>query len=229
MKKIVVLSGAGISAESGLATFRDPGGIWEKVDISQVATPEAWREAPERVLDFYNSRRRQLLSVEPNAAHRALVELERAFEVWIVTQNVDDLHERAGSTRVAHLHGELLKARGTLDESLVLEWREDIRLGDLCPLGSQLRPHIVWFGEEVPMMERAMEIIQNADIVIVVGTSLQVYPAAGLLAFAPENAALYYIDPNPAEFFAWHSSQRRHIIAERASAGVRRLVDELLG
>ncbi|MGB0257031.1 MAG: Sir2 family NAD-dependent protein deacetylase [Coraliomargarita sp.] len=171
--KIVVLTGAGISAESGLKTFRDAGGLWEGYRIEDVATPEAWFDAPDLVLEFYNMRRRQLYEVEPNAAHRALVELEKHHDVHIITQNVDNLHERAGSSQVLHLHGELDTARSTDDESLLIELHgRDIELGDKCPKGSQLRPHIVWFGESVPMMSEAERIVRQADVLLVVGTSL---------------------------------------------------------
>ena len=173
-KKIVILTGAGISAESGIKTFRDADGLWEGHDVMEVASPAGWRKNRELVLNFYNERRRQLLSVEPNAAHIALVELEKKYEVHIVTQNVDNLHERAGSRRVVHLHGELTKARSTLDESLIYDWFKDINLGDKCKKGAQLRPHIVWFGEAVPLLEDAASITSIADILVIVGTSMQV-------------------------------------------------------
>ncbi|MGB0413824.1 MAG: SIR2 family NAD-dependent protein deacylase [Coraliomargarita sp.] len=194
--KIVVLTGAGISAESGLKTFRDAGGLWEGYRIEDVATPEAWFDAPDLVLEFYNMRRRQLYEVEPNAAHRALVELEKHHDVHIITQNVDNLHERAGSSQVLHLHGELDTARSTDDESLLIELHgRDIELGDKCPKGSQLRPHIVWFGESVPMMSEAERIVRQADVLLVVGTSLVVYPAASLAFLAPKSADKYLINP----------------------------------
>lgn len=194
--KIVVLTGAGISAESGLKTFRDAGGLWEGYRIEDVATPEAWFDAPDLVLEFYNMRRRQLYEVEPNAAHRALVELEKHHDVHIITQNVDNLHERAGSSQVLHLHGELDTARSTDDESLLIELHgRDIELGDKCPKGSQLRPHIVWFGESVPMMTEAERIVRQADVLLVVGTSLVVYPAASLAFLAPKSADKYLINP----------------------------------
>lgn len=196
MNKIVVLSGAGISAESGLSTFRDNGGLWHQHRVEDVATPEAWSKDPALVLEFYNQRRKQLMEVAPNAAHRALARLEQAFDVQIVTQNVDDLHERAGSTQVTHLHGELKKVRSTADPDLVytLEGWE-LKLGDVCEKGSQLRPHIVWFGEAVPLIEKAASLVTQADILLVVGTSLQVYPAAGLLHYARPDCEKYYIDP----------------------------------
>jgi NAD-dependent deacetylase len=197
MKKIVVMSGAGVSAESGIRTFRDSNGLWEDHEVMDVASPEGWARDPELVLRFYNARRAQLKEVEPNAAHHAIKELETEFEVHVITQNVDDLHERAGSTNVLHLHGELTKARSTQDESLVYEWTDDINLGDLCEDGHQLRPHIVWFGEAVPALDQAARITSTADMVLIVGTSLQVYPAAGLVGYAPAGAKIFYIDPNP--------------------------------
>ncbi|MEO0510662.1 MAG: NAD-dependent deacylase [Verrucomicrobiota bacterium] len=193
---VVVLSGAGISAESGLKTFRDSGGLWEGHSIEEVATPEAWATNPRLVLDFYNARRQQLYTVEPNAAHKALAELESTHRVSIITQNVDNLHERAGSTHVLHLHGELDTARSTTNESLIYALEgKDITLGDHCELGSQLRPNIVWFGEAVPAMEEAATITATADILIVVGTSLVVYPAASLAYLAPTHAKKYLVNP----------------------------------
>jgi len=180
-KKLVVLSGAGMSAESGLKTFRDADGLWEGYRIEEVATLEAFHRNPSLVLDFYNERRKQLLTVEPNRAHQLLVILESYFSVQIVTQNVDDLHERAGSTQVLHLHGELLKARSSVKRNLVYPWYKDIVLGDCCELGFQLRPHIVWFGEDVPLIQEAAMHVESADILLIIGTSLQVYPAAGLM------------------------------------------------
>lgn len=197
MKNIVVLTGAGVSAESGIKTFRDANGLWEGHDVMEVASPLGWENNMETVLDFYNQRRRQLLNVQPNEAHFALVELEKKFDVEIITQNIDDLHERAGSTNVTHLHGELLKARSTFDEDLVLDWKKDINPGDFCEHNYQLRPHVVWFGEAVPMFQRAAEIVQTADIVIIIGTSMQVYPAASLVDFSPQDAQFYFIDPKP--------------------------------
>ena len=224
MKKIIVLSGAGISAESGLKTFRDSNGLWEGHDVMEVASPEGWFKNRALVLDFYNQRRRQLKTVKPNAAHQALVDLEEQFDVNIITQNVDDLHERAGSTKVLHLHGELLKARSTADEELVLDWHEDICEGDLCAKGSQLRPHIVWFGELVPLLEPAIELTAKADYIIIVGTSMQVYPAASLINYAKPEAAIYFIDPHPNI-----TSQRNlKVISEKASKGIPIVVEELL-
>ncbi len=196
-QRIVVLSGAGISAESGLKTFRGDDGLWEGHQVEEVATPEAWQRQPQLVLDFYNQRRQQALAAVPNAAHLALAELEQSFQVDIITQNIDDLHERAGSTRVLHLHGEIMKARSSIDATLLLPLTsgEPIKLGDKCPLGSQLRPHVVWFGEAVPALEPAMKIVAEAEILIVIGTSLAVYPAA-LLAFqAPHARRKIVINP----------------------------------
>lgn len=224
MKKVVVLTGAGISAESGINTFRDTNGLWEGHDVMEVASPIGWERDRELVLDFYNKRRRQLKEVQPNAAHKALKELEEKYRVDIVTQNVDDLHERAGSSNVIHLHGELRKARSTFDENLVLDWEDDINIGDFCEHNHQLRPHVVWFGEAVPMMELAMKITQEADILMIIGTSMQVYPAAGLLYYAPEDIPVYFIDPKPSV------KETRHleIYAEKASTGVPKVVDKLL-
>lgn len=225
-KRIVVLTGAGISAESGISTFRDSGGLWEKYDIMEVATPEAWRRNMELVLEFYNQRRRQLYQVEPNPAHYALAGLESQFDVHIITQNVDDLHERAGSSRVMHLHGELKKVRSSLDESLVFEldgW--ELKKGDLCPRGSQLRPHIVWFGEEVPLIPAAAELSATAEIFIIIGTSLNVYPAAGLVDFVGPDVPVYLIDPGPMSVS--HIPNLR-FIQEKASTGTTRLARELL-
>lgn len=224
MKHISVLTGAGISAESGVKTFRDHDGLWEGHDVMQVATPQGFEQNPELVLDFYNKRRRQLKTVSPNKAHERLVDLEMQFEVDIITQNVDDLHERAGSSKVTHLHGELMKARSVHDESLIYDWTEDLKLGDVNEKDHQLRPHVVWFGEAVPMMDKAIQILQQTDIIIIVGTSMQVYPAAGLIDFAPENTPIYFIDPSP----SIQSSQHIHIFAENATTGVEKVVDELL-
>lgn len=228
MKKIAILSGAGMSAESGIRTFRDADGLWEQHDVMEVASIDGWRRNPELVLRFYNQRRRQLQEVEPNAGHIALKRLESAYDVHIVTQNVDDLHERAGSSNILHLHGELRKVRSVGQPALVYEWLEDLQLGDLCESGHQLRPHIVWFGEMVPLMDKAVEILTNADIVIIIGTSMQVYPAAGLIAYARPNASIYYIDPQPS--INYELSDRRHleVISDRAATAVPALVDRLL-
>lgn len=228
MKKIVVLTGAGISAESGLKTFRDADGLWEGHNVMEVATPEGWRANPSLVLDFYNQRRRQLKAALPNAAHLALVELEKHYEVSVITQNVDDLHERAGTRRIIHLHGELLKVRSTRNPQLIYEWHKDMHLGDTCELGSQLRPHVVWFGEEVPMLQPAALSVSYADIIIIVGTSMQVYPAAGLVGLAPYGATIYYVDPKPSINYELSQLPKLHVLAEKASSGVRKVVDELL-
>ncbi len=224
-KKIAVLTGAGISAESGIKTFRDSNGLWEEHRIEDVASPEGWYRNKELVLDFYNQRRRQLLQCKPNRAHFALAELEAKYDVTIVTQNVDDLHERGGSTNIIHLHGELLKARSTFDESLVYDWKEDIKLGDKCARGAQLRPHIVWFGEAVPEIERAVPIVAKADIFIVIGTSMVVYPAAGLINYTGYETPKYLIDPNEV---AVPRIPNLTVIQQTASIGVDLLVKELL-
>lgn len=196
MQRVVVLTGAGISAESGIRTFRDSNGLWESYRIEEVATPEAWIRNQELVLDFYNQRRKQVRAAVPNPAHLSLAELENKFIVDIITQNIDDLHERAGSSNVCHLHGEILKSRSTVDPRLVYNIEgDDLIKGDVCDKGSQLRPHIVWFGEEVPMMEKAIDITSQADYLLVIGTSLAVYPAAGLLYYAPPGIKKYLIDP----------------------------------
>lgn len=227
-QRVVVLSGAGVSAESGIKTFRDAGGLWEGHDVMEVASPEGWIKNRDLVLDFYNKRRRQLKEVHPNAAHEALVELEHTFDTYVVTQNVDDLHERAGSSQVVHLHGELLKVRSTLDPKLVYECDGDIVDGDRCEKGSQLRPHIVWFGEMVPMLQRAAELIVEAHHVIIVGTSMQVYPAAGLVGYAPLDANIYYVDPKPSLNFELSQIDRLEVIPEKATVGVPIVVDKLL-
>lgn len=196
MKKIVVLSGAGISAESGISTFRDANGLWENHRIEDVASPEGFAKNPELVMTFYNLRRRQLKDVLPNKAHKILAELEQYFEVYIITQNVDNLHERAGSTNVIHLHGELNKVRPVNGFYPILQWEDDLEIGDTDDSGNQLRPHIVWFGEMVPEMENAQNLVEKADIFIVVGTSMQVYPAAGLIHDVPKNCQIYVIDPH---------------------------------
>ncbi|MBW1298107.1 SIR2 family NAD-dependent protein deacylase [Aquimarina litoralis] len=224
MKKVVVLTGAGISAESGINTFRDADGLWEGHDIMEVASPIGWNNNPELVLDFYNKRRSQLHTVNPNLAHEALVTLEKKHQVTIITQNVDDLHERAGSSNVVHLHGELLKVRSQFDEHLVLDWKDDLVLGDLCEHNSQLRPHIVWFGEEVPMLEKAVHITEQADILMIIGTSMQVYPAAGLVQYAPVGTPIYFIDPKP----AIAPKENLTILAEKATIGVPKVVAELM-
>jgi NAD-dependent deacetylase len=201
MKRIVVLTGAGISAESGIKTFRDADGLWEGHDIMEVASPIGWENNPKLVLDFYNKRRAQLLEVKPNEAHQILADLQSDFDIQIITQNVDDLHERAGSKNVMHLHGELLKVRSITDSDEILPWTTDLNLGDLDKNGVQLRPHIVWFGEDVPMIEFAIDIVETADILVIIGTSLQVYPAAGLMNYVDQNIPVYYIDPKPTTIY----------------------------
>ncbi len=221
--KIAVLTGAGISAESGIKTFRDSDGLWEGHDVMEVASPEGFARNPAVVLDFYNQRRRQLLTVQPNAAHIALADLEKKHDITIITQNVDDLHERAGSKRVIHLHGELLKVRSTFDEDLILDWKKDLYVGDFCEYNHQLRPHIVWFGEMVPMIEVAAEIVEKSDAIIIVGTSMQVYPAAGLVQYAKPNAKIYFVDPKP----SISESRKIKVFAENASTGVPKVVELL--
>jgi NAD-dependent deacetylase len=225
MKKIVVLTGAGISAESGIRTFRDSDGLWEEHRIEDVATFDAWQRNPTLVLDFYNQRRKQLYEVKPNAGHIALVELEKKFDVRIITQNVDDLHEQAGSQNVLHLHGELKKVRSTIDDDLIYELKGwELKKGDLCEKGSQLRPHIVWFGEAVPMIEKAMELSAQADIFVVIGTSLNVYPAAGLVYYIKPGTPVYLIDPH-AEMLS--GVKNLTVIREPATTGVPALVKKL--
>jgi NAD-dependent deacetylase len=225
-KKLVVLSGAGISAESGIKTFRDSDGLWEGHNVLDVATPEGWRKNPELVLDFYNQRRRQLHEVQPNLGHQILATLEQDFDVQIVTQNVDHLHEKAGSSQVLHLHGELLKVRSTQNQHLILDWETDLNLGDFDRDGNQLRPHIVWFGEEVPALDEAVSIVQEADILIIIGTSLQVYPAAGLLHYGKPSIPVYYIDPNPATIY--DVPQNIKILATTGSKGMEIVQKELI-
>lgn len=221
MKHIVVLSGAGMSAESGLKTFRDANGLWEGHDVMEVASPEGFARNPELVLDFYNQRRRQLLQVQPNAAHFGLVELEKDHNVTIVTQNVDDLHERAGSSNVIHIHGELLKARSIYDEFDVKDWHEDLVLGDVCDKGYQLRPHIVWFGEAVPLIPKAISICETADILLIIGTSMQVYPAASLMHYVKPETQIFYIDPNP----AISSNTQITVVKETATLGLIKVIE----
>ena len=225
MKKLVVLTGAGMSAESGLKTFRESGGLWEEHDVLDVATPMAWAKDPELVLRFYNERRKQLLEAKPNDGHKGLAGLEEYFDVHIITQNVDDLHEKAGSTKILHLHGELKMARSTADPFIRYKidgW--ELKMGDVCEKGSQLRPDIVWFGEAVPAMEEAAHIASTADIFAVVGSSLNVYPAAGLIGYAPSKASLWLIDPNDVEI---PLNRKVEVIREPASVGVRILKERL--
>ncbi len=221
--KIAVLTGAGMSAESGLKTFRDSNGLWEGHDVMEVASPQGFEKDPSLVLDFYNQRRKQLLEVNPNSAHIAIADLEKEHEVFIITQNVDDLHERAGSTNVLHLHGELLKVRSTVIESNILDWKKDLNLGDLCKDGYQLRPHIVWFGEAVPEMENAIKTVMQSDIVIIIGTSMQVYPAAGLMQYATSNAKVFFIDPKP----SINSTDKITVIAENATIGLPKAIEKI--
>lgn len=225
-KKLVILTGAGISAESGIQTFRDSDGLWEGHNVMDVATPEGWRKNQELVLTFYNDRRRQLPTVKPNLGHLVLAELEKHFQVNIITQNVDNLHEKAGSTTVLHLHGQLNKVRSVQDKNYILDWEGDLKTGDVDDKGFQLRPHIVWFGEDVPALEEALEITQNADFFAVIGTSLQVYPAAGLIQYTAPNIPVFYIDPYPADI----PNQKKNfeILPLKASEGVPILRDRLL-
>ncbi len=226
MKNLVILTGAGMSSESGIKTFRDSGGLWEEYKVEEVATPEAWERDPGLVLRFYNERRRQLKDAKPNAGHIGVAALEKFFDVKVITQNIDNLHERAGSSNVLHLHGELTKARSTSNPGLVYDiGYGDIRQGEKCEEGSQLRPHIVWFGEAVPMLEKAVNITSGADIFVVIGSSLNVYPAAGLINYAPGNASLWLIDPK--EVYV-PVSRKVEIIRKGASEGVAILTDKLL-
>lgn len=221
---IVVISGAGISAESGLKTFRDSNGLWEGHDVMEVATPLGFKKNPELVLEFYNQRRRQLLEVYPNLAHKTIADLEKIYKVSIITQNVDDLHERAGSSFVLHLHGELFKVRSIKNENNIQSWRKDLFLGDLCKDGFQLRPHIVWFGEDVPLMLKAISVCEKADVLIIVGTSMQVYPAASLINYVPLNTKVYYIDPTPAEI----NYSNLIVVEERATTGILNVKNDLV-
>jgi NAD-dependent deacetylase len=225
-KKLVVLSGAGMSAESGIKTFRDSDGLWEGYNVQEVATPEGWRKNPKLVLDFYNQRRQQLQEVQPNLGHLILTELEDHFEVIVITQNVDDLHERAKNSNILHLHGELLKVRSTKNYEDQLDWTEDLYLGDSDVHGNQLRPHIVWFGEEVPALEEAIYLTQSADFFAVIGTSLQVYPAAGLINYTKPGTPVFYIDPKPVNIP--NLSNPIEVIPEMASTGMRILKKRLL-
>jgi len=224
-KRLVVLTGAGVSADSGIKTFRDEGGLWEGHDVMEVASIRGFLRDPELVLNFYNLRRAQLKEVDPNDGHHALVELEPHYDVHIITQNVDDLHERAGSTQVVHLHGELRKARSVADESLIIPWEEDIVLGDLAPDGQQLRPHIVWFGEAVPMFVEAAKLMALADIVLIVGTSMLVYPANSLIDYAPFEAPIYIVDPKRPPMY---TSAKIEFIEARGAVGLPKLVKRLI-
>ena len=226
MKKIVILTGAGISAESGIKTFRDADGLWEGHDILEVASPIGWNKNKKLVLGFYNKRRAQLLKVAPNLAHQSLVKLEKKYKVDVITQNVDDLHERAGSSNVLHLHGELLKVRSTKNSNLVYNWTKDLNIGDVCPENSQLRPHIVWFGENVPMLDNAIKITSEADILIIIGTSMQVYPAANLINYTKSAIPIFFIDPKPSIRENYYNNLT--VISEKASIGVTNLVNQLI-
>ena len=222
MKNIVVFTGAGISAESGLGTFRDSGWLWDNYKIEDVATPDAFKKNPELVLEFYNIRRRQLISSSPNSAHYALNKLQQNFNLQIITQNIDDLHERSGSNNVLHLHGKLRQSKSTLDNKLYEIEGSELILGDLCPNGAQLRPNVVWFGEAVPMMDVAIEIVKTADIFIIIGTSLNVYPAASLIHYTSNSCEKYIIDPNAGDY------QGINVIRKKASESVPILVDQLI-
>ena len=223
--RLVVLSGAGMSAESGIATFRDGDGLWERHRVEDVATPEAFARDPELVLRFYNARRSGVLAAQPNAGHRALADFEQEMQVTIVTQNIDDLHERAGSSDVLHLHGEITKARGVMDDEHLIDLEgADIELGDLCPRGSQLRPHVVWFGEAVPMLEPAAALVAQADFLLVVGTSLQVYPAASLMHWAPGHVPRWLVDPSPPADLPTSVQA----IAEGAGSGIAKALQAIL-
>ena len=226
-KNVVILTGSGISAESGLKTFRDSGGLWEEYDVSVVASIDGWRKDPEFVLKFYNERRKQLENAKPNQAHIALAKLEERYDVTIITQNIDNLHERAGSKNVLHLHGLMTQARSSVDVNLVYDiGYKEIHIGDLCEKGSQLRPNVVWFGEAVPLISDASEICSTADIFIVIGTSLVVYPAAGLIDEVPKDAIVYIIDPIKPPVY--RSFREIHFIEEVATVGTEKLVNQLL-
>ncbi len=224
----MVLTGAGISAESGIKTFRDADGLWEGHDVMSVASPQGWDKDMDLVLDFYNQRRRQLKEVVPNAGHKALVELEEKFDVVIITQNVDNLHEKAGSSRIIHLHGELNKVRSTVVPDLIYEWGDDLHKGDVCEKGYQLRPHIVWFGEMVPMLESAISECETGDVFLIVGTSMQVYPAASLISYAPRGSEIYYIDPNPHISYELSRLPGLQVIKQPGSIGVPSVVNTLI-
>lgn len=232
MRNLVVLSGAGMSAESGISTFRDAGGLWDKYPVEQVATPEGYARDPELVINFYNQRRRQLLEVEPNRGHQLLAELEKDFNVTVVTQNIDNLHERAGSSCIIHLHGELTKVCSSRDPHnphYIKELKSEefeVKMGDQAGDGSQLRPFIVWFGEAVPQIETAIDYVERADVFVIIGTSMNVYPAAGLLSYVPREAEVYLIDPKPVDV---HTSRMVHVIQKGASEGMAELSDLLLG
>lgn len=225
-KKLIVLTGAGVSAESGISTFRDAGGLWEGYDVTEVASPQGWKNNEELVLEFYNQRRRQIINAEPNFAHKALAELEKDFDVTIITQNIDDLHERGGSSHVLHLHGEIKKSRSTLDSSLIYDIvGTELNIGDKCEKGSQLRPHIVWFGEAVPMIETAIRYCFTADIFVVIGTSMVVYPAASLIEFVPPDAKKFIIDPKKPDIY--YPPPNTTYIEKTATEGMKELMEKL--
>jgi NAD-dependent deacetylase len=228
MKRIAVLTGAGISAESGVKTFRDAGGLWEGHDVMEVASIDGWYKNKKLVLDFYNARRRQLKEVIPNIAHVLVAKLESHFHVDVITQNVDDLHERAGTTNIIHLHGELLKVKGEFSPKESLFWTDDINLGDKNAKGEQLRPAIVWFGEDVPLIQKAAELVYDADIMIIIGTSMQVYPAAGLVSYARPQSSIYYIDANPAINHELQRLKNLTVIPDKATTGMEKLIEKLL-
>lgn len=226
MLKVVVLTGAGVSAESGIATFRDADGLWEGHDVMEVASPQGWAKNPELVLNFYNERRKAALNAEPNPGHQSLAKMENDFDVTIVTQNVDNLHEKAGSSKVIHLHGQLFQCRSSIDENLVYDmdgWK--LNIGDLCEKGSQLRPNIVWFGEMVPMMEEAARVTEQADVLLVVGTSLVVYPAASLVHYVSHETPIYVVDPKTPSV---PDREKLHIYQENASTGVEKVRKDLI-
>jgi NAD-dependent deacetylase len=228
-KKVIILTGAGISAESGIPTFRASDGLWENHRVEDVASPEGWRRNPAMVLEFYNQRRAQVQTVQPNQGHFDLVEMEKHFDVMVITQNIDNLHERAGSIGILHLHGEILKACSNTEPRKIIDCKGDIKMGDLCPKGTQLRPYIVWFGEAVPMLEIAADLVAEADYFVIVGTSLQVYPAAGLMMYAPSGTPFFYVDPNPnVDGNTKQMMKNLTIVAEPASTGVRKVLDLLL-
>lgn len=217
---IVVLTGAGVSQESGINTFRDQNGLWEGHDVMEVASPHGWNKNPRVVNHFYNQRRAQLQEVEPNQAHLLIAELQNHFKVKVITQNVDNLHERAGSETVIHLHGELTKVRSTFNDNYVVDWKGDLTLQDTCPQGYPLRPHIVWFGEAVPMLEKAAYEVSNADMAIIIGTSMQVYPAASLIGYLSEGNPIFYIDPNPHINYELQRASNFNLIQKKAVEGM---------
>lgn len=224
-KKVCVLTGAGMSAESGIKTFRDADGLWEGHDVMKVASPQGWNDDIDLVLDFYNQRRAQLVQVSPNQGHLDLVSLEESFDTTIITQNVDDLHERAGSNKIIHLHGELFKIRSEGKPEYIIEWTTALQRGQLCPFGYQLRPHIVWFGEEVPMLSKAIDEIKCADAIIIIGTSMQVYPAASLTSFAPSDIPIIYVDPNPSINYELSLSKNLKILKGKATEQTKKAID----